>query len=62
MADLKLAALILGCAAGTYVWRGLGVWVAHRIDVNSDWFRWLTCIAFALIAGLVSRVVPLPVR
>ena len=27
MADLKLAALILGCAAGTYVWRGLGVWV-----------------------------------
>jgi len=53
--------LILACAAGTYAWRGVGVWVADRIDVDSEWFRWLTCIAFALIAGLVSRVLLLPV-
>ena len=56
-----LAALVLGCALGTFVWRGLGVWVANRIDVRSDWFRWLTCIAYAMIAGLVARVVLLPV-
>ena len=54
-------ALILACAAGTYVWRGVGVWVADRIDVDGEWFRWLTCIAFALLAGLVSRVILLPV-
>jgi branched-subunit amino acid transport protein len=56
-----LTALVLGCAAGSYVWRGLGVWVADRIDVESDWFRWITCVAFAMIAGLVCRVVMLPV-
>ena len=57
----NLTLLILGCAAGTYIWRGVGVWVADRIDVKSEWFRWLTCIAYAMIAGLVSRVVFLPV-
>ena len=63
MSDHPISAtlLILACAAGTYAWRGVGVWVADRIDVNSEWFRLLTCIAFALIAGLVSRVLLLPV-
>jgi branched-subunit amino acid transport protein len=56
-----LTALVLACALGSYVWRGLGVWVADRIDVESDWFRWITCVAFAMIAGLVCRVIMLPV-
>ncbi len=56
-----LTALVLGCAVGSYVWRGLGVWVADRVDVESDWFRWITCVAFAMIAGLVCRVILLPV-
>jgi branched-subunit amino acid transport protein len=56
-----LTALVLGCAVGSYVWRGLGVWVADRIDVESDWFHWITCVAFAMIAGLVCRVILLPV-
>ena len=57
----SLTALVLGCAAGSFVWRGLGVWVADRIDVESHWFRWITCVAFALIAGLVARVIVFPV-
>lgn len=57
----QLLALVLACAAGTYAWRGVGVWIADRIDVTSEWFRWLTCIAFAMIAGLIARVVLLPV-
>lgn len=56
-----LTALVLACAAGSYVWRGLGVWVADRVDVESGWFRWITCVAFAMIAGLVCRVIVLPV-
>ena len=56
-----LVALVLACGAGTYAWRGVGVWIADRIDVTSEWFRWLTCIAYALIAGLIARVVLLPV-
>lgn len=54
-------ALVLACAAGSYLWRGLGVWVADRVNVDSDWFRWITCVAFAMIAGLVCRVIVLPV-
>lgn len=56
-----LLALVLACAVGTYSWRGIGVWIADRIDVTSEWFRWLTCIAYAMIAGLIARVVLLPV-
>ena len=56
-----LTLLVLACGVGSYFWRGLGVWVADRIDVDSDWFRWITCVAFAMIAGLVSRVIMLPV-
>jgi branched-subunit amino acid transport protein len=56
-----LTALVLACGVGSYIWRGLGVWVADRVDVDSDWFRWITCVAFAMIAGLVCRVIVLPV-
>ena len=58
---LGLTLLVLACGAGSYIWRGLGVWVADRVDVESDWFQWITCVAFAMIAALVSRVVMLPV-
>jgi branched-subunit amino acid transport protein len=58
---LGLTVLVLACGAGSYFWRGLGVWVADRIDVESNWFRWISCVAFAMIAGLVCRVVILPV-
>ena len=57
----QLLALVLASAHGTYTWHGVGVWIADRIDVTSEWFRWLTCIAYAMIAGLIARVVLLPV-
>jgi branched-subunit amino acid transport protein len=60
-ADLLLTGIIVVCGAGSFVWRGVGVWVADRINVRSEWFRWDSCVAFAMIAGLVSRVVLLPV-
>lgn len=53
--------LVLAAGAGTYFWRGLGVWIAGRIDVGGAWFQWFTCVAYALIAGLVMRVVLIPV-
>ena len=59
--ELMLAGTIVGCGAGSFLWRGLGVWVADRVDVRSEWFRWVSCVAFAMIAGLVCRVVLLPV-
>jgi branched-subunit amino acid transport protein len=57
---IALTALVLVCGAATYVWRGAGVWIADRIDVDGRPFRWASCVAFAIIAGLVSRVIFLP--
>ena len=59
--DFMLGATIIGCGAGSFLWRGLGVWVADRVNVRGEWFRWVSCVAFAMIAGLVCRVVFLPV-
>lgn len=52
--------LALACGAGTYVWRGLGVAVSARLKADSELFAWIGCVAFAMLAGLISRVVLLP--
>ena len=59
VADLWV--LILACAAGTYLWRGLGVAVAGRLDPNGEVFSWMACVALAMIAGLVARMLVDPV-
>ncbi len=52
--------LVLVCWAATYVWRGLGVALARRLDVRSEAFRWVSCVAFAMIAGLIAQILLLP--
>ncbi len=52
--------LVLACAAGTYLWRGLGVAVSARLSPESELFAWVGCVAFAMLAGLVSRIVLIP--
>ena len=52
--------LTLACGAGTYLWRGAGVAVSARIKPDSELFAWIGCVAFAMLAGLISRVVLLP--
>ena len=54
VSDLLL--LVLACAAGTYIWRGLGVAVAGRLDPNGEIFNWLASVALAMVAGLVARM------
>ena len=56
-----LLVLILACAAGTYLWRALGVAVAGRLDPDGEIFGWMGCVALAMIAGLVSRMLIDPV-
>jgi branched-subunit amino acid transport protein len=58
MLDLWL--LVAACAVATYVWRGLGVALSGRIAVQSELFNWLACVAYAMIAGLVARIVMMP--
>jgi branched-subunit amino acid transport protein len=57
----ELLVLILACAAGTYLWRALGVAVAGRLDPNGEVLSWMACVALAMIAGLVARMLIEPV-
>ena len=52
--------IVLGCAAATFLWRALGVVVVKRIDTRGDFFRWVTCVSYAMVAGLVLRMIILP--
>ena len=57
---LELWVLVAACAAGTYLWRGFGVLLSGRIRVDSEIFSWIACVAYAMVAGLVSRIVTMP--
>lgn len=48
-------------AAVTYFWRALGVALSGRIDTESPLFDWVACVAYALLAGLIARMIILPV-
>ena len=52
--------IVLACGAATFVWRALGVIVARRIDTNGAFFRWITCVSYAMVAGLIFRMIILP--
>ena len=56
-----LVLLILACAAGTYLWRALGVAVAGRLDPDGEIFSWMGAVALAMVAGLVARMLVEPV-
>ena len=58
MSDLWL--LLALCALCTYAWRGLGVLLSGRIETNSNLFNWLSCVAYAMVAGLVMRIIIMP--
>jgi branched-subunit amino acid transport protein len=57
---LELWLLVIAAALGTYLWRGLGVLLSGRIKVNSELFNWVACVAYAMVAGLISRIVIVP--
>jgi branched-subunit amino acid transport protein len=52
--------LLVLCAAGTYLWRGLGVLLADRIETSSEVFTWITCVAYSMVAGLIMRIIVMP--
>ena len=54
-----LLALVAGLA--TLKWRVLGVLLSGRLETTSPVFDWVSCVAYALIAGLVTRMIILPI-
>ena len=49
------------CIAATFVWRVIGVLVANRIDAGGALFQWFSCVAYAMLAGLITRILVFPV-
>lgn len=54
-----VAALV--AAVATYFWRALGVALSGRINPNGVIFEWIGCVAYALLAGLIARMIVLPI-
>lgn len=52
--------VVLVCAASTYLWRALGVGLAQRLNARGEALAWVACVAFAMIAGLIARVLLMP--
>ena len=51
--------LLVG-AVTTYVWRGIGVMLSGRINADSPVMRWVAAVAYAMLAGLIIRMIVLP--
>lgn len=60
MTEAELATVVLAAAAGTYLWRALGVMLSGRVRTDGPLFEWVGCVAYAMIAGLAVRIVLLP--
>jgi branched-subunit amino acid transport protein len=52
--------VVLGCGAATFLWRGLGVLVVRRIDPEGAFFKWVACVSYAMVAGLIFRMLVMP--
>lgn len=61
MADAGPWLVLALAAVATYAWRAAGVVLSGRIDPTGAVFGWFSCVAHALLAGLVARMVVLPV-
>ena len=64
MTDLPgnaLALLTLGAIAGTYIWRWAGVMFAARVNSDGPVFQWVTFVSYAMLGGLIARMVILPI-
>ncbi|MCM0021940.1 MAG: AzlD domain-containing protein [Tagaea sp.] len=56
--DAYVAAVV--GALATYFWRAFGVAVGGRIDPNGKAFEWFACVAFAVLAALILRLIVFP--
>lgn len=52
--------LFLAGFLATEVWRWLGLAVGSRLDVGGGAFQWVSGVATALVAGMVTRMLLFP--
>ena len=52
--------IVFGCSAATFFWRLLGVAVVKKIDPDGALFEWVSCVSYAMVAGLIFRMIMMP--
>jgi branched-subunit amino acid transport protein len=52
--------LLALCGLATYLWRGPGVLISAGIKPESEAFTWISCVAYAIIAGVAARMLVMP--
>ena len=60
MDNSSAALFVIAAIAGTYAWRFAGVLVAGRIEEGSPFFIWVSCVAYAIAAGLMMKLLIFP--
>lgn len=58
--DPILLVLAVG-ALVTYLWRAVGVALSDRMAPTGAVIEWVSCVAYALLAALVARMIVLPI-
>jgi len=52
---------LLAASVGTYLCRALGVKLSGQVNQDSEFFRWLSAVTYAMVAALTIRLIFLPV-
>ena len=60
MTDINPLYILIMCTAGTFFWRSAGVILSYHINPESKLFQWFNCVAYALLSGLITRVIVIP--
>ncbi|HWA42756.1 MAG TPA: AzlD domain-containing protein [Hypericibacter adhaerens] len=60
MTENAIWLLIAGAFVVTYMWRGLGVALGGGMRLEGPLFRWVAAVAYAMLAGLIARMLVLP--
>ncbi|NQV82941.1 MAG: AzlD domain-containing protein [Rhodospirillales bacterium] len=53
--------LLVLVSLSTYIWRAGGVLIAARIDPAGPLSQWFACVAYGMLAGLISRIMLMPI-
>jgi len=57
----SLGIALIGACVGTYICRAIGVLLSSHIHQESEIFRWLSAVTYAMVAALTIRLILLPV-
>ena len=51
---------LVGACLGTYFCRAIGVFLSRSINQESELFRWLAAVTYAMVAALTIRLIVMP--